>query len=183
ENYRLGRARMLWHLYIPHSIPRISSNLLSSFADAFFYISVSEVFAVGIHTYATFGIGTLITGFLASANYPDLAWALLFIGVAVVLVSLALTEFARYSVAKYGVDTPEEIARRAGWGRRVEGWRRVLGAPGRRVSSRMTRSQLAAMAKEDSGRPAPRQSGRLVGGDRRAPPPGRGHPLRVRGGG
>ena len=156
ENYRLGQARMLWHLYIPHSIPRISSNLLSSFADAFFYISVSEVFAVGIHTYATFGIGTLITGFLASSNVSDLAWALLFIGVAVVLTSLALTRFARYSVAKYGVDTPEEIARRAGWGRRIEGWRRVLRAPGRLVSSRMTRSQLAAIAAEESGRPVRR---------------------------
>ena len=157
ENYRLGQLRMLWHLYIPHSVPRISSNLLSSFADAFFYISVSEVFAVGIHTYSTFGIGTLVTGFLATSNYGDLAWALFFIGVAVVLVSLALTEFAQYSVAKYGVDTPEEIARRAGWGRRVEGWRRVLGGPGRLVSSRVTRSQLAAIAAEESGRPGRRR--------------------------
>jgi NitT/TauT family transport system permease protein len=157
ENYRLGQLRMLWNLYIPHSIPRISSNLLSSFADAFFYISVSEVFAVGIHTYSTFGIGTLITGFLASSDYRDLAWSLLFIGVAVVLVSLALAEFARYSVARYGVDTPEEIARRAGWGRRVEGWRRVLGAPGRLVSARVARSQRAAIAAEEAGRSAPRR--------------------------
>src|SRR5579872_6899778 len=60
ENYRLGPFRTLRMLYIPHSIPRISSNIFSSFADAFFYISVSEIFTVGVKTYSTFGVGTFI---------------------------------------------------------------------------------------------------------------------------
>ena len=71
ENYNFGFWRTMWTLYIPHSIPRVTSNLFSSFADAFFYISVSEVFTVGVRTYQTFGIGTLIAIFSGKATYLD----------------------------------------------------------------------------------------------------------------
>ncbi|HMK83371.1 MAG TPA: ABC transporter permease subunit, partial [Candidatus Bathyarchaeia archaeon] len=55
ENYDFSFGKKMWQLYIPHSIPRVTSNLFSSFADAFFYISVSEVFTVGVKSYQTFG--------------------------------------------------------------------------------------------------------------------------------
>jgi hypothetical protein len=50
DNYNLGFFRKMRTLLIPHSIPRLTSNVFSSFADAFFYISVSEVFAAGAAT-------------------------------------------------------------------------------------------------------------------------------------
>lgn len=55
ENYRLGFFSILRNIYIPFSIPRIVANLFPSISDGFFYITVSEVFTIGITTYQTSG--------------------------------------------------------------------------------------------------------------------------------
>jgi NitT/TauT family transport system permease protein len=118
ENYRLGFGKTMLKLYIPHSIPRVTSNLFSSFADAFFYITVSEVFTVGINTYQTFGIGTLIANFLQQADFVGVYYSLVCIAIGVIGVTAMLTIMSRHSVAKYGVDTTVQIKHRVPFGRR-----------------------------------------------------------------
>ena len=115
EIYRFGGLGKLKNLYIPHSIPRLTSNLFSSFADAFFYIAVSEVFIVGTTSYNTFGIGTFLAGFMQQSDTLDIAYSLSFIAVAVILVTFALTRMSHWAVAKYGTDTMGEISRNKGW--------------------------------------------------------------------
>lgn len=137
DNYRLSTLRKMRELFIPHSIPRIVSNIFSSFADAFFYISVSEVFTAGIATArvcpegvcSTFGIGTVMTELLESGNYTGVSYCLLSIAIAVIAVTYALTRLSRWAVAKYGVDTPGVIKRYAGrWrGRIAYPWRAISG--------------------------------------------------------
>ena len=134
ENYNFGFLRRMRYLLIPHSIPRITSNIFSSFADAFFYISVSEVFTAGAATAnvcsggvcATFGIGTLIAKYTVLGDYADVFYSLIAIAVAVITVTYSLSRLSRWAVAKYGVDTPGVITRHAGrWrGRMVYPWRR-----------------------------------------------------------
>ncbi|ESQ26876.1 MAG: hypothetical protein OSP8Acid_00770, partial [uncultured Acidilobus sp. OSP8] len=58
ENMGYGFLGKMRRLYIPFSVPRIAVNLMPSFADAYFYITVSEVFSVGATSYHVFGIGT-----------------------------------------------------------------------------------------------------------------------------
>lgn len=140
ENYNFGVVRTLWNLFIPHSIPRITSNLFSSFADALFYISVSEVFTIGLHTYSTFGIGTLIVMFTANGDTSDLILALIAIGVAVILTTLVLTRLSRKAVARYGLDTRGDITTRPGPANARSRWLRAFGAPRRRISARLTQS-------------------------------------------
>jgi len=115
DNYRFGTLGKLTKLYIPHSIPRITSNMFSSFADAFFYISVSEVFTVGVTTYKTFGIGTFIVQFLAKGDLTDVYYSLIFIAIGVIVITLAFSRLSRWAVAKYGVDTAYEIKRSKSW--------------------------------------------------------------------
>ena len=134
ENYNLGFLRRMRYLFIPHSIPRITSNIFSSFADAFFYISVSEVFTAGAATASvcrggvcsTFGIGTVLARFLVTGNYVGVFYSLVSIAIAVIAVTLSLTWLSRWAVAKYGVDTPGVIKRHAGrWrGRMAYPWRK-----------------------------------------------------------
>ncbi|HKM50593.1 MAG TPA: ABC transporter permease subunit [Candidatus Bathyarchaeia archaeon] len=109
ENYGFSFGRKMWQLYIPHSIPRVTSNLFSSFADAFFYISVSEVFTVGVNTYQTFGIGTLIALFTRQGDIISVYYSLVCIAVGVIGVTMLLTTMSRHSVAKYSVDSTIEI--------------------------------------------------------------------------
>jgi NitT/TauT family transport system permease protein len=134
ENYNFGFLRRMRYLLIPHSVPRLTSNLFSSFADAFFYISVSEVFTAGAATASvckggvcsTFGIGTIISRYTVSGNYVGVLYSLISVGVAVILVTLSLSWLSRWAVAKYGVDTIAVIKRHAGrWrGRIPHPWRR-----------------------------------------------------------
>ena len=134
ENYNFGFLRRMRYLLIPHSIPRITSNIFSSFADAFFYISVSEVFTAGAVTAnvcsggvcATFGIGTLIAKYTTVGDYAGVFYSLIAIAVAVITVTISLSQLSRWAVAKYGVDTPGVIKRHAGrWrGRIPHPWRR-----------------------------------------------------------
>jgi NitT/TauT family transport system permease protein len=122
RNYGFGIGRTMWKLYIPHSIPRVTSNLFSSFADAFFYITVSEVFTVGVKTYQTFGIGTLIANFVQQSNFIGVYYSLVFIAIGVIIVTALLNILSRRGVAKYGVDTSYEIKRHSPWlGRRFRG--------------------------------------------------------------
>ncbi len=107
ENYKLGFLGKMSKLYIPFSVPRIAANLIPSFADALFYITVSEVFSVGVHTYQVFGIGTLISNYVAEGDYGDALVALGILAVFTTTVTLLLREFASYSVDRYGLDTED----------------------------------------------------------------------------
>ncbi len=111
ENYRLGFLGKMSKLYIPFSIPRIAANLIPSFADALFYITVSEVFSIGVHSYQVFGIGTLISNYVAAGDYNDALIALGILALFTTTITLLLREFATYSVNKYGLDT--EVTRMA----------------------------------------------------------------------
>jgi NitT/TauT family transport system permease protein len=113
-NYNIGEIRKMIDLYIPHSLPRITSDMFSSFVDAFFYITVSEVFTVGANTYQTFGIGTLISSFLKNSDLINVGYSLFFIGVGVVLVTLWLHGLSRRAIAKYGTETEIPIKRHTG---------------------------------------------------------------------
>ena len=53
DNYNYSLLERLKVVYIPFSIPRIAANLFPSVSDGFFYITVSEVFSIGITTYET----------------------------------------------------------------------------------------------------------------------------------
>ncbi|HYB04508.1 MAG TPA: ABC transporter permease subunit, partial [Nitrososphaerales archaeon] len=121
ENNRLGSLRTLRLLYIPHSIPRISSNIFSSFADAFFYITVSEVFSISVQgtpvTYKTFGIGTIIVLATKVGDSETAYFSLLSIAIAVVIITALISLFSKRAVAKYGVDTVGEIHRGRSYGR------------------------------------------------------------------
>jgi NitT/TauT family transport system permease protein len=118
ENYGFSFGRKMLKLYIPHSIPRVTSNLFSSFADAFFYITVSEVFTVGVNTYQTFGIGTLIANFVKQSDFIGVYYSLFFIAIGVIGVTVLLNMLSRRGVAKYGLDTSLEIKHRSPLGRR-----------------------------------------------------------------
>lgn len=122
DNYNLSFWKKMTTLFVPHSIPRVTSNIFSSFADAFFYISVSEVFTAGAATAglcpggtcSTFGIGTLITQYTVSGDYAGVYYCLISIAVAVIVVTAALSRLSRWALAKFGVDTPGVIKRHAG---------------------------------------------------------------------
>lgn len=115
ENYKFGIFRMMKELYIPHSMPSITSNLFASFVNAFFYISVSEVFTVGANTYHTFGIGTLISSFLKHSDLTGVYYSLLFIGIGIIIATLCFSGLSRWAIAKYGMDTRTPIKRHAAW--------------------------------------------------------------------
>ncbi|KAA8922827.1 ABC transporter permease subunit [Thermoplasma sp.] len=112
ENYQMSFLTKMRRIFIPFSYPRIAANLFPSVSDGFFYITVSEVFSVGIHTYQTFGIGTVLDSLVASGQtrliYIDLA----ILAVVIILIIIGLREFSRYAVSKYTVDTDAPIIRR-----------------------------------------------------------------------
>jgi len=112
QNYRFGFWGTMMRLYIPFSIPRIAANLIPSFADAFFYITVSEVFSVGASTYHVFGIGSVLSQLTSEGEYGLALEGIGILGVFVVLFTYVLREFAKYSVAKYGLDTEVQIRKR-----------------------------------------------------------------------
>lgn len=100
ENYNFSLSRKLKDLYIPHSIPRLTSNLFASFADALFYITVSEVFVIGVTTYRTFGIGTLLAGFIEQQDLIGVFYSLLFIAIGVVGMTLVFIRLSRWGGRK-----------------------------------------------------------------------------------
>jgi NitT/TauT family transport system permease protein len=136
SNYGFSTVQKMRELFIPHSIPRLVSNIFSSFADGFFYISVSEVFTAGVvtarvcsgGTCSTFGIGSEIVKFLAEGNYLGVYYSLLAIAVAVITVTILLSMASRWAIAKFGIDTLPNIKheRRRFQSRSVDLWRRRL---------------------------------------------------------
>ncbi len=158
DNYGFGFFKRLKELYIPHSIPRLTSNIFSSFADAFFYISVSEVFTAGAATASvcprgtcsTFGIGTLITEYLSSGNFVGVYYSLASIAIAVAVVTFALSRLSRWAVAKYGVDTSDAIKRYAGrWRGRIAYPWRAFRAQMRNVPRLAARSKTGNLVQEN----------------------------------
>ncbi|QKQ99112.1 ABC transporter permease subunit [Metallosphaera tengchongensis] len=105
ENLRLSFLERMSKLYIPFSIPRIAANLIPSFADAMFYITVSEVFSVGNSQFAVFGIGSLIYKYTSLGLYTQALYSLLILAIVTTGVTLGLREYAMYSVQRYGLDT------------------------------------------------------------------------------
>ena len=112
ENYRLKFWGKMIKLYIPYSIPRIAANLIPSFADALFYITVSEIFTVGTHTYQVFGIGTIIANFVANGDYFDALIGVVILGIFTTIITFLLRDFARYAVERYGLDTEITVRKR-----------------------------------------------------------------------
>ncbi|ACP49765.1 binding-protein-dependent transport systems inner membrane component [Sulfolobus islandicus Y.N.15.51] len=112
ENYRLGFLGKMAKLYIPYSWPRIAANLIPSFADAIFYITVSEVFSIGSSSYHVFGIGTLIGEFTASQEYTLALDGLGILAIPIIIFTYLLRRFANYTVSKYGLDTEIKVTKR-----------------------------------------------------------------------
>ncbi|WP_243678493.1 ABC transporter permease subunit [Vulcanisaeta distributa] len=92
-------------------MPRIAGNVLVSFADALFYIVVSEVITLGTTQYAVFGIGALIASWTSRGE-----WAAAFtgLGILVVMVTVVLfgvlRPFVNWAV-KYSYDPFMEVTR------------------------------------------------------------------------
>ncbi|MCG2892064.1 MAG: ABC transporter permease subunit [Vulcanisaeta sp.] len=111
EMFRLGFWGKFRRLYIPVTMPRIAGNILVSFADALFYIVVSEVITLGTTTYSVFGIGALIAYWTGRGEWLN---ALVGLGVLVVLVTTVvfgvLRPFVNWAV-RYSYDPFMEITR------------------------------------------------------------------------
>jgi NitT/TauT family transport system permease protein len=122
-NYNFGWWGKMKSLYIPFSYPRVSSDIFPSFADALFYIMVSEVFSVGITAYKVFGIGTLIVQATSSGDLNGVYQCLSVLAVGVILITLAFGNFSRHAVAKYGLNTPTEIKRHLVWRPHIKRWK------------------------------------------------------------
>ncbi|BCU67724.1 sugar ABC transporter permease [Sulfolobales archaeon HS-7] len=137
ENYKFGFWGKMRNVYIPFSLPRIAANLFPSIADAFFYITVSEVFSVGTKQYSAFGIGTLITQFIQEENWGDIAFSLTVLAIVVALVMVGLREYSKYVVARYTVDTDAPIIRRG----------RINFRQSSRLSSVVSRNPLSKLSR------------------------------------
>ena len=92
-------------------MPRIAGNIFPSFANALFYITVSEVFTVGAGNYETFGIGSVIAHMTTHGDLVGVYYSLLFLALGVVFMTFVFTKFSNQVVAKYGINTDIEIRR------------------------------------------------------------------------
>lgn len=109
DNYMLSLPQRMARLYIPYSIPRISSELIPSFTNGLFYITVSEVFSIGSTEYRVFGIGSLIYDLASSGHYIEALYSLAFLAVIVYLIVIGLRRFSEYAIEKYGLETESRI--------------------------------------------------------------------------
>lgn len=112
ENYNFSLWMKLKSVYIPFSIPRIVANLFPSISDGFFYITVSEVFTIGVTSYSTFGVGDPIDKFAADGNITMLLVTFLSLGIFVVLLIEVVRRIGNHAVAKYTIDTDAPIMKR-----------------------------------------------------------------------
>ncbi|MGC8568989.1 MAG: ABC transporter permease subunit [Nitrososphaeria archaeon] len=135
ENYDFSFFQKLRYLYIPYSIPKIAANLFPSFADALFYITVSEVFTVGSATFHVFGIGYVLPMLISERAWPLVEVGLASLGAWVVALTLIFRWYARHAVAKYGLDTMLPVRRRGRMSLRqsAQRWNSLTG-PMRRLS-------------------------------------------------
>ncbi|MEM3852263.1 MAG: ABC transporter permease subunit [Methanomassiliicoccales archaeon] len=134
ENYRMGFFSRMANVYIPFSLPRIAANLFPSVSDGYFYITISEVFAIGAHSYATFGIGQVLDKFEVQGNAWGVGLSVFILGAFVCAVIVLLRALSKYVVAKYTLDTDAPIIRRG------------------RLSIRQTTRVLSAIARNPLGR-------------------------------
>ncbi len=112
ENYRMGFFGIMRNVYIPFSIPRIVANLFPSISDGFFYITVSEVFSVGVVSYTSFGIGTVMSSFIFAGNFTGIYLSFLILGVVLVAIIYLLRKYSKYAIARYALDTDTPVIRR-----------------------------------------------------------------------
>ncbi|MEM0075118.1 MAG: ABC transporter permease subunit [Conexivisphaerales archaeon] len=112
DNYSFSFFERMKELYIPFSIPKIAANLFPSYADALFYITVSEVFTVGANTYQTFGIGTLLANQIAKGQIVGVYYSLLILAISVIIITVVFSRFSQWAVAKYGIDTAATVQQR-----------------------------------------------------------------------
>ena len=111
EMLNLGFWGRFRYLYIPVTMPRVAGNVLVSFADALFYIVVSEVITLGTTQYSVFGIGALIASWTSRGD-----WTAAFIGLGTLVVMVTailfgvLRPFVNWAV-KYSYDPLMEVAR------------------------------------------------------------------------
>ncbi|WP_243675270.1 ABC transporter permease subunit [Vulcanisaeta distributa] len=104
-----GRFR---YLYIPVTMPRVAGNVLVSFADALFYIVVSEVITLGTTQYSVFGIGTLVASWTSRGG----EWTAAFVGLSILVIMVTaalfgvLRPFVNWAV-KYSYDPFMEVTR------------------------------------------------------------------------
>ena len=112
ENFRFTFFERLRYLYIPFSVPRIAANIFPSVADGFFYITVSEVFVIGAHTFQVFGIGLYLNQFVQEGQWNDVATLLVILAVVIVIIVVLMREFSRYAVSKFTIDSDMPIVRR-----------------------------------------------------------------------
>jgi len=152
-NHELGFFSKMRHLYVPYSLPKIAANLFPSFADALFYITVSEVFSIGTKTYTVFGIGSLIAGLVASGNMYYVWIAMLTLGAWVAILTYIFRRIARYTVAKYGLDTAIPIRRRGRMNlmHTYQAWNAMTG-PMKRLSRHFTSTLKVLPSRGSFGR-------------------------------
>ncbi len=111
EMLGLGFWSKFRYLYIPVTMPRVAGNVLVSFADALFYIVVSEVVTLGTTQYSVFGIGALIASWTSKSEWTA---AFTGLGVLVVVVTAVLFGVLRPFVdwaVKYSYDPFMEAMR------------------------------------------------------------------------
>lgn len=111
EMLNLSLWKRFRYLYIPVTMPRIAGNILVSFADALFYIVVSEVITLGTTQYSVFGIGTLISNWTGNGEFT---YAFIGLGVLVVMVTAVLFGILRPFVnwaVKFSYDPFMEVTR------------------------------------------------------------------------
>ena len=109
DNYMISFSQKMAGLYIPYSIPRISSELIPSFTNGLFYIIVSEVFSIGSTDYKVYGIGSLIYDLSSSGHYVEALYSLAFLAMIVSLIVIGLRRFSEYAIEKYCLETESKI--------------------------------------------------------------------------
>jgi len=83
--FRMSFWKRMRDLYLPASYQKIVANVMPSFASGLFYITFSEVIALGPHSYHVFGIGDVALSLTDSGN---IAGTLILIAILVVVIVL-----------------------------------------------------------------------------------------------
>lgn len=102
---RLNFFERMKHLYIPASIPKISANLPSSWANGLYFLVACEIITIGEAEYRLFGIGSLTVELMASGMIFESTLALSLVLLFVVLMNLLVfTPMIRVSM-RYRFET------------------------------------------------------------------------------
>ncbi|MEM0374813.1 MAG: ABC transporter permease subunit, partial [Nitrososphaerota archaeon] len=79
------------HVYLPVAIPRLASNLQPSTANAWFFLTASEVMSIGEKEYRVFGVGSLTADLIGKGD-----WSLTLLVLAMTLTSIGIVQYAVY---------------------------------------------------------------------------------------